>query len=212
MAWLSPGGTIDVPGLARFQAEVAMENAGRETLSAHIDQIDQNIERVAAAQRREWATARPSQRRVERLSRIIGRPAYLIVLAAVIALWVGFNFASHLVGHASWDPPPFPLLDSVMTFLSLITTTTVLIAQTRQSKLEQQHSHLDLQVNLLTEQKVTKLIHLLEELRKDMPMVKDRHDPQAAALQEHTDALQVVSAIEEHGLTQGEVSEKPRKD
>jgi uncharacterized membrane protein len=67
--------------------------------------------------------------------------------------------------------------------------------------LEQQHTHLDLQVNLLTEQKVTKLIHLIEELRHDLPMVKDRDDPHSAALQERTDTLQVLSAIEKSGLT-----------
>jgi uncharacterized membrane protein len=56
-------------------------------------------------------------------------------------------------------------------------------------------------VNLLTEQKVAKIIDLLEELRRDMPEVKDRFDAQAATFSEKTDALQVLSAIEEVGLT-----------
>jgi len=59
-----------------------------------------------------------------------------------------------------------------------------------------------LQVNLLTEQKVTKLIHLLEELRRDLPMVKDRHDPEAAALQQRTDTEQVLVALENAGAEQ----------
>lgn len=63
-------------------------------------------------------------------------------------------------------------------------------------------SHLDLQINLLTEQKVTKLIHLLEELRRDLPMVRDREDPHAAALEKRTDAAQVLSALKDTGLTQ----------
>jgi uncharacterized membrane protein len=45
-----------------------------------------------------------------------------------------------------------------MTLISLVTATIVLIAQNRQTRLEQQHTHLELQVSLLTEQKVTKLI------------------------------------------------------
>jgi uncharacterized membrane protein len=77
-----------------------------------------------------------------------------------------------------------------------------LIAQNQQATLEQQRAHLDLQVNLLTEQKVTKLIHLLEELRRDLPMVHDRHVPQAAAMQERADAGQMASAIENVGLTE----------
>jgi uncharacterized membrane protein len=87
-----------------------------------------------------------------------------------------------------------------MTFISLITTTIVLISQNRQTKREQQHAHLDLQVNLLTEQKVTKLIGLIEELRRDLPMVRDRHDAHAAALEQPADTAQVVSAIHQVGL------------
>jgi uncharacterized membrane protein len=49
---------------------------------------------------------------------------------------------------------------------------------------------------LLTEQKVTKLIHLLEELRRDLPMVENRHDSEAVALQQRTDPAQVLSALE----------------
>ena len=34
---------------------------------------------------------------------------------------------------------------------------------------------------------MTKLIHLIEELRHDLPMVRDRHDPEAVALQQRTE-------------------------
>lgn len=83
----------------------------------------------------------------------------------------------------------------------MLTTTVVLIAQSRQARLVQQHTHLDLQVSLLTEQKVSTIIRLLEELRHDLPMVQDRHDAQATVLQEATDTAQVISAIKEGGLT-----------
>jgi hypothetical protein len=43
------------------------------------------------------------------------------------------------------------------------------------------------------------LIHLLEELRRDLPMVKDRHDPEATALQQPTDTAQVLVALEDVG-------------
>jgi hypothetical protein len=42
-------------------------------------------------------------------------------------------------------------------------------------------------------------------------MVKDRHDPQATALQERADTAQVVSAIEEVGLTGDLQKSKPVK-
>ena len=43
---------------------------------------------------------------------------------------------------------------------------------------------------------MTKLINLLEEFRRDLPMVEDRHDYEAVALQQHMDTGQVLSALE----------------
>jgi len=79
----------------------------------------------------------------------------------------------------------------------LITTTVVLITQNREAKLEKHRLELELQVNLLTEQKTTKVIRLLEELRRDLPMVKNRHDPESAALQKPTNPEEVLAALEE---------------
>jgi uncharacterized membrane protein len=49
----------------------------------------------------------------------------------------------------------------------------------------------------LTEQKAAKLIDLLEELRRDLPNVKNRHDPEAAALQQSMNPDQVLAALDE---------------
>jgi uncharacterized membrane protein len=179
-----------------------------DSLSEH---IDQNIESIVAMQRREWESVSLSQRRVERVSRFIGRPSYLISILGIVAAWALYNSTAAIWGLTPFDAPPFEMLDGIMSLVALITTTIVLIAQNRQAKLEQQHTHLALQVNLLTEQKVTKLIHLIEELRRDLPMVKDRHDAQAAALQERADTARVVSAIEEVGLTRDLQESKPVK-
>jgi uncharacterized membrane protein len=165
------------------------------------DHISQNVGSILALHRRESETMTPAQRRLERVSRFVGRPLFLIGVIVFVAIWVAFNWLAPIVHFTPFDPPPFAWLDGILTFTALCTTTIVLIAQNRQAKLEQQHAHLDLQVNLLTEQKVTKLIHLLEELRRDLPMVKDRHDPQAEAMQEGADTDQVVSALREVGLT-----------
>jgi uncharacterized membrane protein len=165
------------------------------------DHIGQNIESVLTLQRREWEQTSASRRHVDRISRFIGRPAYLIGILGFVIVWICVNLGGAFFGFPPLDPPPFGMLQGVLTLIALITTTIVLIAQNRQTKLEQQHAHLDLQINLLTEQKVTKLMLLLEELRRDLPMVKDRHDPHAAVLQEAADTAQVFSALEEVGLT-----------
>lgn len=159
------------------------------------EQINQNIETIVTAQKRQWETIPSSQRWVERIGKLLGRPAYLLVLVVAIGFWISINIGGWY--RSAWDPPPFELLDGIMTLISLITTTIVLVAQNRQTKREQQHTQLTLQVALITEQKVTKLINLIEELRRDMPMVRDRHDPHAEALQESADTAKVLQALDE---------------
>ena len=80
---------------------------------------------------------------------------------------------------------------------ALLMTTTILITQNRQTRQAEQRGQLELQVNLLAEQKIAKLIGLLEELRRDIPIVRDRVDKVADAMTEPVDPHAVLSALED---------------
>jgi uncharacterized membrane protein len=163
------------------------------------DHISQNIADIVQLQHRHAGALSTAQRRLERMGRFFSRPRYLVGLFLLIGAWISYNLAAPRWGWIALDGPPFPWLEGALTFIALITATIVLIGQRRQIHLSEQRAHLDLQINLLTEQKVTKIIHLLEELRRDLP-IEDRHDPQAAALKQPTDAGQVLSALQRSDL------------
>jgi uncharacterized membrane protein len=160
------------------------------------EHISQNIEGILAFHEREHEKLSPAQRRIEAASRVISRPRYLLVLLGLVFAWMAGNGLALWLGKTPLDAPPFAWLQGAVALAALITSTVVLYAQRRMAKLETQRAHLDLQVNLLTEQKVTKLIVLLEELRRDLPMVHDRVDAEVGILQQRTDAAQVLSALE----------------
>jgi uncharacterized membrane protein len=174
--------------------------------------ITQNISDIVELQEKELAEMSAAQRRLEGLSRRVGRPGYIVGLLIAVAVWIALNLLRAQLGLRPFDPPPFQGLQGVLTLIALLTATVVLIGQRRQTRLTEQRAHLDLQINLITEQKVTKLIHLLEELRQDLPMVRDRHDPHAAVLQKPTDAARVLSALQDAGLTGGTQSKEPQPD
>ena len=161
------------------------------------DHVSQNIDSILAFYRREEKKISDSQRLLERVAGFMGRPSYLACVLLFVALWLLANALSERLGIQPPDPPPFFWLQGVVSLGALLTTTVVLITQNREAKLEEQRLHLELQVNLLTEQKTTKIIRLLEELRHDLPMIEDRHDPEAAALQKPIDADGVLAALEE---------------
>jgi uncharacterized membrane protein len=166
------------------------------------DHINQNIADIVELQQRDIESTSLAQRRLERVSRLVARPTYILVLLGLVCGWIGFNALEQRLGLHAIDPPPFVWLQGLLTLVALLTATVVLIAQRRQTKVSEERAHLALQINLVTEQKVTKLIHLIEELRRDLPMVRNREDPHAAALEQRTDTAQVVSALKNTGLTQ----------
>lgn len=176
------------------------------------DQIAQNVTTIAALlQQEREASSTAAQRHLEQLGRFIGQPPYLIGLVVLVIAWIVFNVTAPVFGLPALDRPPFAWLQGMLTLIAMLTSTVVLIAQNREARFEQQREHLELQINLLTEQKVTRLISLLEELRRDLPMVHNRHDPETARLQEATDTAQVISALKEVGVS-AEEGAAPRAD
>jgi uncharacterized membrane protein len=110
---------------------------------------------------------------------------------------VGLNVAMAKLGQAPFDPRPFPLLQAVSTVAALLVTTIILAAQNRQRRSSEERMQLDLQVNLMAERKVAKLISLLEELRRDLPNVANRRDSLAEAMTEAIDPDAMATALEE---------------
>ncbi len=157
------------------------------------EQVAENIETILEFYKREEEKISASQRALERVSALLGRPAFVYLTLLFVASWIG----AQLLGWLDFDPAPFFWLQGIVSLSALLVAAVILITQNRQSHIEAMHAHLDLQLNMLTEQKVSKLIELIEELRRDLPMVRDRRDPAAEALQEPADAHGMLETLDE---------------
>jgi hypothetical protein len=67
-----------------------------------------------------------------------------------------------------FDPYPFSLLSVVLSMEAVLLTSFVLIRQNRMSKRVDQRSHLDLQINLLSEKEVTKVLQVLQRISRHL--------------------------------------------
>ncbi len=169
------------------------------------DQISQNLEAVLGFYTREDQKISQSQRIMECISSFIGEPAFLGIILIFVALWMFANIILRHSGMAEFDPAPFFWLQGIVGLGALLTTIVVLSKQNRLSRLAEQRAHLDLKVTLLTEQKAAKLIDLLEELRRDLPNVKNRHDPEAAVLRQSMNPELVLAALDERSEPNGQL-------
>jgi uncharacterized membrane protein len=158
--------------------------------------VSDNIGTIAEFYERHEQRMSAAQAVIEKLSLILGSPAYVVGNVVFVVCWIVANLVAPQLGYKQVDEPPFYWLQGLVGLNAFIISTTVLIRQNRMSKLAEHNAHLDLQVNLLTEEKTSKIIALLEELRHDMPNVRDKIDSEAQELSQPADTRTVLSAIE----------------
>ena len=161
---------------------------------AHLDTTVQAIARMHADHHR---AATPLQRLADRTTARAGRPSTLVWLLAFVIAWIATSLAVEVMGGQSPDPPPFALLQGLLGFGALGMTVLILTTQRRENQIAESREQLTLELAALSEQKITKVIQLLEELRRDTPFVRDREDPEADALGQPADPQEVLEHLRE---------------
>jgi uncharacterized membrane protein len=163
-------------------------------LPDHIEETLRSIDRLHAEHRRD---ATPLQRAVDRVTTLLSRPGFILLVTVIVALWVGGNLLAAAFGHRALDPPPFSGLAGVVSLASLYMVVLILATQRREDQLAQHREQLILELALLSEQKTAKVIELLEEFRRDSPLIHNRVDRQADSMAQPADPQQMLDAIKE---------------
>lgn len=159
------------------------------------DPIAQNIETILALHAQEAQNIPTHQRLLEQVAKFFGRPAFLYSVLGGLGIWI----LGPLINETHLFPfqiPTYRWLDQGLDTAALLISTGVLIRQTREENFAEQRSQLTLQLNLLSEQKIAKIVALLEELRADLPNVSDRYDPEAEVMQEAADPIEVLEVLQ----------------
>jgi len=122
---------------------------------------------------------------------------YLIYLSRKLGplYWIVVNILLANVGLQSFDQPPFIWLQGLLSLGALLQATMILITQNRQDEATERSRQLDLQVSLLLDQKMSKLITMVDELRQAHPALKESTDPQIEALKKTVDPHQSLETL-----------------
>ena len=169
-------------------------DAAPAILPIHIEETIQSIARLHAEHR---ANATQHQRVVDRITSLLGRPVFIAALTVVVVGWASLNGLAFALGYRALDPPPFPWLAGAASLGSLYLVVLILTNQRRDDRLTQRRELLNLELAILSEQKTAKVIALLEELRRDSPLVRNRVDELADVMARPADPQSVIDAIQE---------------
>ena len=170
-------------------------NETQEHMTELTDILDKDIETIVDMRMVSERAVGRHQRMIEKVTNNIGRPLALYLILLIVLLWILLNEFHKYLGIPGFDQPPFSWLQVTVSLSALLMTTAVLITQNRQAKMTEQRRHLDLQITLLTERKVSKLIALVEDLRKDIPSVENHHDSEAQAMKEPVDPHTALTSL-----------------
>jgi len=135
------------------------------------------------------------QRGVDHVTAVVGWPGFSPLVILAVGIWIGGNLLTLRAGLGAWDPPPFPGLQAVIGGAALVVSALVLTTQRREAELLGQRQQLILELNILNDQRVAKVIELIEEARRDNPLIPSRPDEAAAAMSEPCDPHEVLDAI-----------------
>jgi uncharacterized membrane protein len=157
----------------------------------------ENLEVLSQFKDREEAQISGLQLAIERVSRFFGSPAFFAFAVAFIAAWVAVNLWGVNHGWRHVDNPPFFVLQGLVSCNALLLTVAVLIRQNRMAQVAEHRAHLDLQINMLTEQKVTKLLQILDAPRRASAAPHEGHDDEVHEMTKPADTHALMHAIKE---------------
>ncbi len=173
-----------------------MDNKDDELTSRLPESVNENLDTISEYYARHEEKVTRAQAFVEKMSVFLGSPGYVAANVVFIISWIVLNLAEPILGLEQFDEPPFFWLQGFVSLNAFIISTTVLIRQNRMSALAEHNAHLDLQISLLSEEKISKIIAMLEEIRRDSPHLPDKVDEEADELAQSTDPGTVLEAIE----------------
>ncbi|HEX8830276.1 MAG TPA: DUF1003 domain-containing protein [Longimicrobium sp.] len=117
--------------------------------------------RVEAVKVRFAAERTPVERFSDHLMAIAASTPFLLAHAVWFILWIGWNVTRP---HASFDPFPFGLLTMVVSLEAIFLSIFVLLSERRESQIAELREELTLEVQMRTEEEVTKLLQLVAGL------------------------------------------------
>lgn len=130
------------------------------------------------------------------LTEQFGTMRFMVINVVWFTAWIIINLGA-IPGVAPFDPYPFNLLTTVVSLEAIFLSIFVLITQNRQSQIDDLRQEVDLQVNLVAEEEITKIMNLLSHLHKHFNINQERKDPELERMLKPLDPKEIEERLRE---------------
>jgi len=122
---------------------------------------------------------------VDALTTSFGTIAFLLGNIVIYGFWILAN-TGRIPGIPIIDPYPYSFMNSFVSIEAIFLSIIVLMSQNRENQRDTLRSELGLQVELISEKEITKILDLLREILENQK--NHRHDPELEEMTEELDA------------------------
>ncbi len=155
-----------------------------------------NINTVVAIEEEAQLRRTRADRVSDLIANFVGSMPFVILHLGWFGAWVVINLGV-LSGKWKFDPYPFALLCMLVSLEGVLLSTFVLIKQNRMSQRADQRAHLGLQINLLSEKELTKILQLQQLICARLEIPEASQDEEVAELSSVTAVGNIAHAIDQ---------------
>lgn len=168
-------------------------SVGRASSPGMAQVVDRNIQALLLHRRSEEGSRTSQARLADAITRFTGSLRFVYIHLVLFGLWISINLG-WIPGVPRFDPT-FVVLAMVASVEAIFLSTFVLITQNRMAALADKRADLDLQISLLAEHEVTRLIALVQAMAERMGL-DVAHDPELAELSQDIAPEKVMEKME----------------
>lgn len=179
---------------AQSQPTPTGARSGRPSADGPGTLLTHNIAAVVHIEQRERLRMSWSDHIADWVTRFAGSMTYIWLPVGWFTFWLLFNAGWFLT--RGWDPFPFALLTMVVTLEAIFLATVVLISQNAQARLADRLAKVGLQVEVIAEQELTKLISMVERIERRLGTAPPAADRELAELRRPTHLEELADAID----------------
>jgi len=155
-----------------------------------------NIDAVARQRQKAVEDRTWSERAGDGIAGFAGSIAFVPMHGVFLLAWILAN-TGRIRGIRPFDPFPFALLAMIVAVEAVVLLSFILMRQNRMAKWAERRDHLNLQVDLLTEKEVTKLLHMVRAICRHLELNELVEDKELSELSERTSVESLTQRLED---------------
>lgn len=162
--------------------------------------VQKNIETILELEKESVESRSAAEHIADKVTTFAGSTPFIILHIIWFVGWILVN-GGVISGITPFDAFPFSFLTLVVSLEAIFLTLLVLMSQNRMTKEADKRAHLDLQINMLSEQETTIILRMVNKIAGHLGLEEELNES-VKELCEETDVQHVAKTLDEKSITE----------